>query len=200
MQRGLLENEKVHMPKGRSADAIPTKLDENNSDKVIGISHNLARKRRKLTYAAVQNIHATAKDTNEEAKTATKCGLWHTLVTSVPSKDITELCKKSSTFGKNVIPTIVKSAVTSFEKSPKNLIRSVSVLYRGGMLSKRKYSAVRSSEIFDYDVVQKKRRRTEFDEGCKVPALVPYKDLMKFVGEQSIGKLNNIPRALAEGN
>jgi hypothetical protein len=31
----LLENEKVHMPKGRSADAIPTKLDENNSDKVI---------------------------------------------------------------------------------------------------------------------------------------------------------------------
>ena len=186
------------MPKGRSADAIPTKLDENNSDKVIGISHNLARKRRKLTYAAVQNIHATAKDTNEEAKTATKCGLWHTLVTSVPSKDITELCKKSSTFGKNVIPTIVKSAVTSFEKSPKNLIRSVSVLYRGGMLSKRKYSAVRSSEIFDYDVVQKKRRRTEFDEGCKVPALVPYKDLMKFVGEQSIGKLNNIPRALAE--
>ncbi|CAB4000623.1 Hypothetical predicted protein [Paramuricea clavata] len=120
----LLENEKVHMPKGRSADAIPTKLDENNSDKVIGISHNLARKRRKLTYAAVQNIHATAKDTNEEAKTATICGIWHTLVTSVPSKDITELCKKSSTFGKNVIPTIVKSAVTSFEKSPKNLIRS----------------------------------------------------------------------------
>ena len=86
MQGGLLENEKVHMPKRTSADAIPTKLaDENNSDKVIGISHNLARKRRKLTYAAVQNIHATAKDTNEEAKTATKCGLWHTLVTSVPS-------------------------------------------------------------------------------------------------------------------
>jgi hypothetical protein len=49
------------MPKGKSADEIPTKLDENNSDKVIGISHNLARKRRKLTYAAVQNIHATAK-------------------------------------------------------------------------------------------------------------------------------------------
>ena len=113
MQGGLLENEKVHMPKGKSADAIPTKLDENNSDKVIGISHNLARKRRKLTHAAVKNIHATAKYTNEEAKTATKCGLWHTLVTSVPTnKDITELCKKSSTFDKNVIPKIVQSAVT----------------------------------------------------------------------------------------
>ena len=38
----------------------------------------------------------------------------------------------------------------------------------------------------------------EFDEGCKVPELVPYKDLMKFVGEQNIAKLNNIPRAMAE--
>ena len=71
-------------------------------------------------------------------------------------QDINELCKKSSTFGKNVIPTIVKSAVTSFEKSPKNLMRSVSVLYRVDMLSKRKYSAVRSSEIFHYDVVHLK--------------------------------------------
>ena len=61
----------------------------------------------------------------------------------------------------------------------------MSVLYRGEMLSKRKYSAVRSSEIFDHDVIQNKRRRKEFDEGCKAPALVPYKDLMKFVGEQN---------------
>ena len=38
----------------------------------------------------------------------------------------------------------------------------------------------------------------EFNEGCKVSALVPYKDLMKFVGEQNIGKLNNIPHAMAE--
>jgi hypothetical protein len=32
------------MPKRTIADAIPTKLDENNSDKVIGIFHNLQAK------------------------------------------------------------------------------------------------------------------------------------------------------------
>ena len=186
---------KVHLPR---ANVLATKLDENNSDKVSGISDNLARKRRKLTYAAVQKIHSIAKDSDDEAKTATECGLWHTLVTSVNSKEITALCKKSRVFSKDVIPDIVQSSVKSFEKSSKNVVRSVSVLYRGGMLSKRKYSSVRSSEVFDYDVVHKKRRRTEFSEGCKVPALVPYKDLMEFIGEQNIGKLNNIPQALAE--
>lgn len=144
------------MPKGSCANVITTKLDENNSDKVIGISHNLARKRRGLTYTAVENIHSSAKATDDEAKTATKNGLWYTLVTNVNSKEITDLCKKSKTFGKVVIPEIVQSSVACFEKSPKILIRSVSVLHRGGMLIKRKYRRLRSSEIFDYDIVQKK--------------------------------------------
>lgn len=67
-----------------------------------------------------------------------------------------------------------------------------------GHVEQKKYSSVRSSEVFDYDVVHKKRKRTEFREGCKVPALVPYKGLMEIIGEQNIGKLNNIPQALAE--
>ena len=192
LQQGLLEDMKVHLPR---AKVLATKLDKNNSDKVAGISDNLAGKRRKLTYAAVQNIHSIAKGNDDEAKTATECGLWHTLVNS---KEITALCKKSKVFSKDVIPDIIQSSVKSFEKSSKNVIRSVSVLYRGAILSKRKYSSVRSSKVFDYDVVHKKRRLTEFREGCKVPALMPYKDLMGFIGEQNVGKLNNIPQALAE--
>ena len=77
LQRGLLEDMKVYLPR---ANVLATKLDENNGDKVSGISDNLARKRGKLTYAAVQNIHSIAKDSDDEAKTATECGLWHTLV------------------------------------------------------------------------------------------------------------------------
>ena len=188
----------MHLPKGPCCNVIATNLDENNSDHVIGISHNLASKRRKLTYTAAENIHSSAKATEEEAKAAARNGLWYTLITNTNTKEITDLCKKSKTFQKVVIPEIVVPSVKSFEKSPKNLIRSVSVLYRGGMLSKRKYSSLRSSEMYDYDVVQKKRRRMEFHKGCKVPAIVPYKDLMKFVGEQDIGTLHNIPRAKAE--
>lgn len=84
----------------------------NNSDKVAGISDNLAGKRRKLTYAAVRNIHSIAKDSDDEAKTVTECGLWHTLVNSVNSKEITALCKKSRVFSKDVIPGIYSSVIS----------------------------------------------------------------------------------------
>ena len=71
-------------------------------------------------------------------------------------------------------------------------------LFLRGILSKRKYCSIRSSEMFDYDVVSKKRTRSEFSEGCKIPAILPYKDVMKFVNEQDIGRLNGIPRSSAE--
>ena len=147
---------------------------------------------------AAENIHSCATATEEEAKAATRDGLWCTLLNSVSAKEITGLCKKSKTFHKVVMPGIVQSSVKSFEKSKKNLIRSVSVLYRGGLLSKRKYSSLTSSEVFEYDIIKSKRRRMEFEKGCKIPALVPYRDLMKFVEEQDIGKLNDIPRAKVE--
>ena len=73
------------------------------------------------------------------------------------------------------------------------------MIYKGGILSKRKYWNIRSSESFDYDIPAKKRKHTEFEEGCRVPALVSYKELMKFIGAQDIGKLHSIPQGTAEG-
>ena len=32
-----------------------------------------------------------------------------------------------------------------------------------------------------------------------MPSLVPYKDVMKFISEQEIGTLHNIPQARADG-
>ena len=52
--------------------------------------------------------------------------------------------------------------------------------------------------MFDFDISTGKRRRTEFKRGCKVPSLVPYKDVMKFISEQKIGTLHNIPQARAD--
>ena len=52
--------------------------------------------------------------------------------------------------------------------------------------------------MFDFDISTRKRRRTEFKRGCKVPSLVPYKDVMKFISEQEIGTLHNIPLARAD--
>lgn len=73
------------------------------------------------------------------------------------------------------------------------------MLYKAGILSKRRYCNIRSSEIFDYDIPAKKQKHTEFEEGCRLPTLVPYKDVMKFIELQDIGKLNSILQPTAEG-
>ena len=68
----------------------------------------------------------------------------------------------------------------------------------GGILSKRKYNELHSSEMFEFDLPTGKRRRTEFKKGCKVPSLVPYKDWIKFISQQEIGTLPSIPQARAD--
>ena len=144
----------------------PSTLDENNSDKVIGVSHNIATKRRRLTYDAAKKIHANSNLTEPEVQCATASGMWNMLVTNVKSKVVTDLLKRSNTVCKTVVPQIVANSVINFEKSSKNYQRSVSVLYRGGILSERKYCSVRSSEYFEYDIPTKRRKRTEFSNVC----------------------------------
>ena len=60
---------------------MPTTLDENNSDKCVGLSHNISAKRRKLTYDSAKKIHSTPS-TEPEVQCATANGLWSTLVTN----------------------------------------------------------------------------------------------------------------------
>ena len=48
-----------------------------------------------------------------------------------------------------VIPNIVNSAVQQYEHSHKNMIRSVGVLYEGGISSKKQFNQERSREIFE---------------------------------------------------
>lgn len=62
-----------------------------------------------------------------------------------------------------------------------NFFRFVSVLYKGGIFSKRKYCNIRFLEIFDYDILVKKRKCIEFEEGCRLFVFVFYKEEMKFI-------------------
>lgn len=165
---------------------------------MVGLSHNIASKRRKLTVIAATKIHSCSKTPDASSKTATLNGLWNTFVSYANSKDIVKVCSKSKKINSLVVPKVVNTSVVNFEKSAKNYERSISVVYRGSIISKRKYNELRSSEMFEFDFQAKKRRRTEFNPGCKVPSLVPYKDVMKFTSEQKIGTLHNIPQASAD--
>lgn len=169
------------------------------SDKCVGLSHNILRKRRKLMYDCAKKVHSRPSSTEPEVQCATANGLWSTLVKNCKTKVVTDVLKKWKTVCKTVVPQILAKSVAKFEKSSKNFLRSVSVMYKGGILSKRKYCNIRSSESFDYDIPARKWKHTEFEEGCRVSALVSYKELMKFIEVQDIGELNSIPQATAEG-
>lgn len=114
--------------------------------------------------------------------------MWNTLFTNVKTKVVARVLKKSKIVCENVLK----------EKSSKNFIRSVNVLYQKGIL-RRKYCSVRSLEIVDWEIPSKRRKRTEFAGSCKVPALISYKELMKFIDTQDSDKLRDIPQATAEG-
>ena len=147
---------------------------------------------------AAKKIHSCPQRPDAVSKTDTLKGLWNTFVSYADNKDVVELCSRSRKVNTLVVPKVVNDSVAAFEKSAKNYERSVSVIYRGGLLSKRKYNESRSSEMFDFDISTGKRRRTEFKRGCKVPSLVPYKDVMNFISEQEIGTLHNIPQTRAD--
>ena len=155
------------------------------------MSLNISRKRRKLTYDCAKKVHSRPSSTEPEVQCATANGLWSTLVKNCKTEVVTDVLKRSKTVCKTVVPQIVAKSVAKFEESFKNFLRSVSVTYKGGILSKRKYCNIRSSESFDYDIPAKKRKHTDFEDRCRVPALVSYKELMKFI---DIGKLNSIPQ------
>ena len=134
-QRGLLDNEIVHLPRGQHV-VMPTTLDEKNSDK-CGLSRSISATRRKLTYDCAKKVHSTPS-TEPEVQCAPANGLWSTLVKNYKTKVVIDLLKKSKTVCKTVVPQIVAKSVAKFEKSSNNFLRSVSVLYKGGILREEK--------------------------------------------------------------
>lgn len=70
-------------------------------------------------------------------------GLWTTLI-GTTSKQVMETYIPNSTVCMNdIIPKIVKRRVKEYKKSDQ--LRSMCVLYEGGMVSKRKYTNIRNS-------------------------------------------------------
>ena len=63
-----------------------------------------------------------------------------------------------------------------YVKSDANSIRSMRVLYEGGLISKRKYTSVRKNS----DIVKQsdngllRNPKTEIMQGCEIPKIIPY--------------------------
>ena len=68
---------------------------------------------------------------------------WHDLIglNNGFSTELTLACLQCTNLHRS--PTLVKKEVKKFEASTENLLRSIKVLYSGGLLSKEKYKAIR---------------------------------------------------------
>ena len=89
---------------------------------------------------------------------------------------------------------IHKENVITFEESQQNINRSFSMLYAGGLLSKRKYAQSRSAlGTFSTGTTTTKgylqRRRLLVSGDIPLPKILPYEDLMSKVNSIDIGEL-----------
>ena len=62
-------------------------------------------------------------------------------MTYVPVSHLKGLVRSSKKMMRQIIPDVVRESITEYEKSQDNLIRSIDVLYSGGLMSKAKYKA-----------------------------------------------------------
>ena len=80
---------------------------------------------------------------------------------------------------KSTTLNVIRKKVLESEKAESNKIRSVRVLYEGGLMSKKKYTALRKCPI-------------EIMQGCPAPNILPYKTLSQFIKGIDIGEVRDL--------
>ena len=98
-----------------------------------------AKRRKDETLEACSEIHGA---TNRDQGLALD-GIWCTLINASSPDRMLGYVSQSLKVRKKVLPTVVKKQVKMFEDSTENRLRSIKVLYSGGLLSKEKYKAIR---------------------------------------------------------
>ena len=124
-------------------------------------------------------VNSTVGESDASQRKHALNGIWNSLISTANVKEMHNFLQKSPKIMKMVIPTIVNSSVKKYEMSQNNIVRSVGLLYEGGISSKKQYNRKRSREIFEIDSEGKKHQIT-YMPACKVPKLCDYKKVMKF--------------------
>ena len=188
LQRGLLENDKVHLSKGSALQEITSFKDGNTE--VLDLPPCSGRKTRQLTMESASKIHGSPCLLPFKKRKVSLVGLFNTVVSFATTKELTEMSKGSKKIYEKVVPSLANKAAKEFENSLDNVNRSVMILYREGLMSKAKYNSILSSLMYKTGVDSKKER-------CRLNngALLPCKDLMKFIKTIDIGVLKPLPQA-----
>lgn len=73
-----------------------------------------------------------------------------------------------------------------------NKIRSVKVLYSGGLISKENYKSIQLNLTTSIDTANKKCSSLRFMEGKRLPKILPYDNLVQFIKAVDIGDVKDL--------
>ena len=101
--------------------------------------------------------------------------------------------EKSKTI-KKILKTSREDNIYNYEKSNENKIRSLSVFYSSGLVSKEKYKQIRQDLIYESKGKNAKRRakRRVTAKGIKIPALLSWPKLLNFIRSINTGELKDV--------
>jgi len=152
-----------------------SKLQKRNSEKFDVPTTERSAKRRKVeTLEACSEVHGATDHDQGPALD----GMWCTL--SSPNR-MTGYISQSFKTRKKVLPIVLKKEVKQFEVSKENLLRSIKVLYSGGLLSKDKYKSIRNNLSMSTSKSGKERRGLKFIPGVALPKLLPYDKMVNYI-------------------
>ncbi len=152
----MLLSEHVKLPR-KSHVKRPSVCNSLCSEK-LDIPDSIVRKRRKLMFDNAEALNSTSDADTESKRKYALNGLWNTFINTASEQELKNYMEHSPKVMEKVIPSIVNSAVKSYEHSQPNLVRSVAVLYEGGISSKTQYNRKRSREVFEVDQTGKKHK------------------------------------------
>lgn len=100
---------------------------------------------------------------------------------------MTNVMKRCHKIKSRVIPKIVKEVIRKFHKSEENFVRSVNILYKGGIVSKQKCNVIRSSLSICSDETDDHRKHINFMKNIPLPRLSTYENLITKLNEVHTG-------------
>ncbi|KAK3746009.1 hypothetical protein QZH41_011381, partial [Actinostola sp. cb2023] len=154
----------VSIPKKSKMVYIESSSDQENTDK-LNLSRAQASRRRNSTITALKPIHCTSSNSNNNESVMD--GMWATLVSGKSTAQLSQ---------RHVIPKIIREKVVEYNNSESNITRSINLLYKGGILTKRKYKEIRKENF-------------EFMQGVKIPKPVAYDRLQAFIKSINMGEV-----------
>lgn len=190
----VVENKKARLPHTTS------ELHLLSSEK-LNLSRAQAMRRRRKTLEGLRPVHCGRKKISNQPDKPIMDGMWTTLINTAPKECMKEYISKTKTCTDFIIPQIVQTNIHEYENSLRNKVRSMRVLYEGGLLSRKKYTTIRNT----IDVVKEsgkncKNKKTEFMKNCEIPKIESYKTLTSVSQSLDAGEMIHLETFAARFN